>query len=214
MIDSGVSLHSLQQNDDYTRQVEGILNKFGSKGNLPGLDLKTVINNYIEQQFGPYLDQIQKLEEAKAAKDKANEGKSKEQIKKENQEKRKAIVKQYTDQLTVDFRLKISMIKSAYSSIVNNIKLIKENAANASATATIPQTIVAGAATGAPNPAYALLEQKQKKNNLDCMLANVKSDFITLLGAANSIGYQVPPFVLSLADQVATVDSTINAIPV
>lgn len=106
------------------------------------------------------------------------------------------------------------MIKSAYSSIVNNIKLIKENAANASATATIPQTIVAGAATGAPNPAYALLEQKQKKNNLDCMLANVKSDFITLLGAANSIGYQVPPFVLSLADQVATVDSTINAIPV
>ena len=46
------------------------------------------------------------------------------------------------------------------------------------------------------------------------MLANVKSDFITLLGAANSIGYQVPPFVLSLADQVATVDSTINAIPV
>ena len=163
MIDSGVSLPSLQQNDDYTRQVEGILNKFGSKGNLPGLDLKTVINNYIEQQFGPYLDQIQKLEEAKAAKDKANEGKSKEQIKKENQEKRKAIVKQYTDQLTADFRLKISMIKSAYSSIVNNIKLIKENAANASATATIPQTIVAGAATGAPNPVYALLEQKQKK---------------------------------------------------
>ena len=94
MIDSGVSLPSLQQNDDYTRQVEGILNKFGSKGNLPGLDLKTVINNYIEQQFGPYLDQIQKLEEAKAAKDKANEGKSKEQIKKENQEKRKAIVLQ------------------------------------------------------------------------------------------------------------------------
>ena len=78
----------------------------------------------------------------------------------------------------------------------------------------IPSVITVGTATSTPNPAYTLIENKTKKNQLLAMLKNISSCLVNLLKAAVTIAFPIPAVVLTLIQTLTTVKKTVNAIPV
>lgn len=116
------------------------------------------------------------------------------------------IGKQTIDTLVNDFN-------EAYSDLKSGIEDINTAIANTTASNAIPAVIVAGSATGAPNPAYAAIDNIQKKHVLQMNLRGLKKSARKMLTTAANIGFEVPDTVMNMIDGLAEVSKTIDSIP-
>lgn len=184
--------------DDNTQQALDAMNELiNSDGTieLPGLDLDTVAETFVQSKYGKELDAIEDVEEREKLKEqwvdyyKNGEGK-------------------------VGLQMEINTIKANFGAATDQLKFVEEAAASSIASNMIPSVITVGTATSTPNPAYALIENKTKKNQLLAMLKNISSCLVNLLKAAVTIAFPIPAVVLILIQTLTTVKKTVNAIPV
>lgn len=183
---------------DSTQQALDAMNELiNSDGavELPGLDLDTVAETFVQSKYGKELDAIEDAEERKKLKEqwvdyyKNGEGKA-------------------------GLQMEINTIKSNFGAATDQLKFVAEAAASSIASNMIPSVITVGTATSTPNPAYTLIENKTKKNQLLAMLKNISSCLVNLLKAAVTIAFPIPAAVLTLIQTLTTVKKTVNAIPV
>lgn len=104
----------------------------------------------------------------------------------------------------------IAIIKTAYAEIQDGIKIIKQNVSSAIASIAIPPAL----GPVGPNPAYALLEAKQKVGAWGLIVAGLMSTFLTLLNAAGKIEFVLPDVVLGLAEKIIDLQTLLGTIPV
>lgn len=161
---------------------------------LPGLDFDSVVNNLVEVQLKDELDKIPTVQERKDLKDK--------------------FVNYYKNKGRQEVDNRILEIKMNYSAAVTNLKSLQASITTAVASNTMPSVITAGAATSVPNPAYALIENANKKNTLLSICKSIGVFLFNILKAAISICFEIPDMVITLINTLTLTKKSINAIPV
>lgn len=107
----------------------------------------------------------------------------------------------------------INDFNEAYSDLKTGIEDIKTSIANTTAANTVPAVIVAGSATGTPNPAYAVIDNAQKKHVLQMNMRGLKKSARKILTTGANMGFIVPDSTLTMIDGLADISSTIDSIP-
>lgn len=162
---------------------------------LPGLELDAVVENFIEEKYGTELSAITDKEEREKLRDKwvkyYKEGEGKQTI-----------------------QMEINNIKAMYGAAKDQLKFVTEAAASSIASNAIPAVITVGSASSTANPAYALIENKTKKNQLLAMLKQIGAFLVSLLKSAIEIAFAVPAAVISLIKTLTTAKKAVNSIPV
>ena len=101
-----------------------------------------------------------------------------------------------------------------YGAAKDQLKFVTEAAASSIASNAIPAVITVGSASSTANPAYALIENKTKKNQLLAMLKQIGAFLVSLLKSAIEIAFAVPAAVISLIKTLTTAKKAVNSIPV
>lgn len=162
---------------------------------LPGLDVETIAKNFVEVNYGEQLSKLPNKEEAEQLKDRW--------------------VSYYKDGAARSaIQMEINTIKSSFVAARDQLKYISEAAASAVASNAVPAVITVGSASSTANPAYALIENKTKMNQLLSMTKNVEANLVTLLKSSAQIAFPIPTEVTTLISTLADVKKTVNAIPV
>lgn len=162
---------------------------------LPGLSLEPVAEAFVDQKYAKELAAI------------------------EDEDMRNNLRQKWVDYYIngdgkIMLELEISSIKANFGAATDQLKMVAEAAASSIASNAIPSVITTGAAASVPNPAYALIENKTKKNQLLAMLKNISVCLVNLLKSAVTIAFPIPGAVLTLITTLTTVKKTVNAIPV
>lgn len=162
---------------------------------LPGLELDPVVENFVDEKYGSQLSEIKDEEERKKMRNKwvkyYKEGEGKQTV-----------------------QMEINNIKAMYGAAKDQLQFVTEAAASSVASNAIPAVITVGTATSTANPAYALIENKTKKNQLLAMLKQIGAFLVSLLKSAVEIAFAVPDAVINLIKTLATAKKTVNSIPV
>lgn len=198
---SNVADDALQSATQITPQIQEILDAMDDLINsdggveLPGLDLDTIAENFVEVKYGDTLSKLPNKKEAESLK-----------------EKWTSYYKDGEGRLAL--QMEINTIKSSFVAARDQLTYIGEAAASAVASNAVPAVITVGSASSTANPAYALIENKTKMNQLLSMAKNVEANLVTLLKSSAQIAFPIPSAVTSLIETLSTVKQTINAIPV
>lgn len=126
----------------------------------------------------------------------------------------KQMVEYYTNgvgKFTIDTL--ISDFNESYSDLKNGIEDIKTSVTNTTASNAVPAVIVAGSATGTPNPAYSAIDNIQKKHVLQMSLRGLKKSARKMLTTAANIGFEVPDSTMTMIDGLTDISKTIDSIP-
>lgn len=107
----------------------------------------------------------------------------------------------------------ISDFNEAYFDLKNGIEDIKTSITNTTASNTVPAVIVAGSATGTPNPAYSVIDNAQKKHVLQMNMRGLKKSARKMLTTAANIGFEIPDSEMTMIDGLADISKTIESIP-
>jgi hypothetical protein len=124
--------------------LQSLLEDDSGGSSLPGLDFDSIVNNLIEKRYA-FLKELSPSE---------------------RQKKEEEIIEYYNTTASNEINSNIAKIKKSYSSINNQIITLQESIAGATASNAIPSVITTGSAASVPNPAYALMENKQKTMKL------------------------------------------------
>lgn len=184
----------MNNNEEALKAIDELINSDGTIS-LPGLELDPVVENFVDQKYGTQLSEIKDEKERKELRDKwvkyYKEGEGKEAI-----------------------QLEINNIKAKYGAAKDQLQYVLDAAASSVASNAIPAVITVGTATSTANPAYALIENKTKKNQLMAMLKQIGTFLIDLLKSAVAIAFAVPEAVITLIKSLTTAKKTVNSIPV
>lgn len=195
---SNTANNALQSVTPQTQEIldamDDLINSDGGV-ELPGLDLDTIAENFVEVKYGDTLSKLPNKEEAESLK-----------------EKWTSYYKDGEGRLAL--QMEINTIKSSFVAARDQLTYIGEAAASAVASNAVPAVITVGSATSTANPAYALIENKTKMNQLLSMTKNVEANLVTLLKSSAQIAFPIPSAVTSLIETLSTVKQTVNAIPV
>lgn len=198
---SDTANNALQSVTPITPQTQEILDAMDDLINsdggveLPGLDLDTIAENFVEVKYGDTLSKLPNKKEAESLK-----------------EKWTSYYKDGEGRLAL--QMEINTIKSSFVAARDQLTYIGEAAASAVASNAVPAVITVGSASSTANPAYALIENKTKMNQLLSMTKNVEANLVTLLKSSAQIAFPIPSAVTSLIETLSTVKQTVNAIPV
>lgn len=107
----------------------------------------------------------------------------------------------------------INDFNEAYSDLKIGIEDIKTSIANTTASNTVPAVIVAGSATGTPNPAYSVIDNTQKKHVLQMNMRSLKKTARKILTTGANMGFEVPDEIMAMIDGLVDISSSIDAIP-
>lgn len=162
---------------------------------LEGLDLDTIAENFVDVKYGSTLANIRNEEEAESLK-----------------ERWTSYYKDGEGRLAL--QMEINTIKSSFVAARDQLTYIADAATSAVASNAIPSVITVGSASSTANPAYYLIENSTKANQLRSMAKNVEANLVTLLKSSAQIAFPIPSAVTSLIETLSTVKQTINAIPV
>jgi hypothetical protein len=155
---------------------------------IPGLDSDSVINNLASKN--PQLQDAINQAPTEAEK--------------------KAILDRYKNELRSYVNEQIAIIKITYAAVKDGTKQIAETV-----TALLAQTVLPpGIGPVTPNPAFILLEGKQKSNILKGSLSVLVNAYRQLLQAALNIQFELPDVVLSVGDSLSAAQRALNTIPV
>lgn len=161
---------------------------------LPGLSLDEVVENFVETKYGEELKAVSTKKEREKLREKwinyYKEGEGKQAI-----------------------QMEINNIKAQYGAAKDQLTYVADAAASAVASNAIPSVITVGSASSSPNPAYTIIENKTKKNQLLAMLKQIGASLVSLLKSAVSIAFAVPEAVITLIKTLTTVKKTVNSIP-
>lgn len=175
--------------------LELINNLIGDDNALPGLDFDTVVDNFVEVKYKSTLDQVSSKEERDALLDKWTK-----------------YYKEGEGKLTI--QMEISTIKSNYSAVQDQLKYATEAIASTTASNAIPPVITVGSATSSPNPAYYLIENKTKVNQISSIIKGAEANMVNLLKSSAQIAFQVPSQITQLINTLAQVKEKLNSIPI
>lgn len=181
-------------NEDALNALEKLINSDGEVS-LPGLDLDTIADNFVEAKYGSELSSITNETE-------------REELRKKWQDYYKN--GEGKEMLTVE----IDNIKAQFGAAQAQLDNVTTAAASAVASNSIPAVLTVGSATSTPNPAYTIIENKTKKNQLQATLKSVEGNLASLLKSAITVCFPVPAAVTSLISTLATAKKTVNSIPV
>lgn len=174
--------------------IDELINSDGSIS-LPGLELDPVVEHFVDEKYGFQLSEMKNEEERKKMRDKwvkyYKEGEGKQTIK-----------------------MEINNIKAMYGAAKDQLQFVMEAATSSVASNAIPAVITVGTATSTANPAYALIENKTKKNQLLSMLKQIGAFLVSLLKSAVEIAFEVPAAVINLIKTLTTAKKAVNSIPV
>ena len=173
--------------------INELINSDG-KVEIPGLEFESVINNLVDVRYKEVLD-------------KATDPEQRQQLK-EN------LLNYYRNDGRMIIDESINTIKSCYSEATEGLKQVSEAAAKAVANNAIPSVITVGTATSTANPAYALIENANKKATLLSMLKSIGDALVRLLSAAIKIAFQVPDMIMTVIQTLTTTKQVVNSIPV
>lgn len=183
----------MSNDDEILAMIEDLANDGGAVS-LPGLDLDTIAENFVDNKYGSDLAQVKDEEERSKL--------------------RAGWVDYYKNgEGSKTLRVEIANIKAQYSAAKETLVQVQEGVVNAVASNAVPSVITVGTATSAPNPAYALLENKTKVNTLKALLKQIGAFLSSLLQSAMKIGFAIPTAVITLIKTLTTVKKAINAIP-
>ena len=182
------------QTQEILDAMEELINSDGGI-ELPGLDVETIAKNFVEVNYGEQLSKLPNKEEAEQLKDRW--------------------VSYYKDGAAkAAIQMEINTIKSSFVAARDQLKYATEAAASAVASNAVPAVITVGSASSTANPAYALIENKTKMNQLLSTLKNVEANLVTLLKSSAQIAFPIPTEVTTLITTLTDVKKTVNAIPV
>lgn len=182
------------QTQEILDAMEELINSDGGI-ELPGLDVETIAKNFVEVNYGEQLSKLPNKEEAEQLKDRW--------------------VSYYKDGAAkAAIQMEINTIKSSFVAAREQLKYVTEAAASAVASNAVPAVITVGSASSTANPAYALIENKTKMNQLLSTLKNVEANLVTLLKSSAQIAFPIPTEVTTLITTLTDVKKTVNAIPV
>lgn len=160
---------------------------------LPGLDFDSIVNNLVEKRHGSFLNELSPLE---------------------RQNKEKEIIEYYNTTASNEINSNIAKIKKSYSLINNQIVTLQESIVGVTASNAIPSVITTGSAASVPNPAYALLENKQKVGTLKSLIETTSSSFVELLDSSLKIDFELPDSILTLIETFKTLKQSLSNIPI
>lgn len=179
--------------DETIEAINELINSDGTI-ELPGLSLDEVVENFVETKYGEELKAVSTKEEREKLREKwikyYKEGEGKQAI-----------------------QMEINNIKAQYGAAKDQLIYVADAAASAVASNAIPAVITVGSASSSPNPAYTIIENKTKKNQLLAMLKQIGASLVSLLKSAVSIAFAVPEAVITLIKTLTTVKKTVNSIP-
>lgn len=179
--------------DETIKAMNELINSDGTI-ELPGLSLDEVVENFVETKYGEELKAVSTKEEREKLREKwikyYKEGEGKQAI-----------------------QMEINNIKAQYGAAKDQLTYVADAAASAVASNAIPSVITVGSASSSPNPAYTIIENKTKKNQLLAMLKQIGASLVSLLKSAVSIAFAVPEAVITLIKTLTTVKKTVNSIP-
>lgn len=162
---------------------------------IPGLSLKPIAENFVDTKYGAELAKIEDKDE--------------------REKMRQKWISYYTEGDGKGMlELEIANIKANVGAAKDQLKMVGEAAASSVASNEVPAVITTGAAASAPNPAYTLIENKTKKNQLLAMLKSVGAFLVNAVKSMVAIMFQIPDMVLSLIKTLTTTKQVVNAIPV
>jgi len=103
----------------------------------------------------------------------------------------------------------VAIIKTKYNMCKSNLNGIKNTITSFATTAVQPPAVPAS-----PNPAWALLDAKQKVTSIKSVLAIINTNIIDILLAANKIDFEIPQQIKSIIELFKNVNNGVNKIPV
>lgn len=162
---------------------------------IPGLSLQPVAENFVDTKYGAELAKIEDNEEREKLRDQW--------------------VKYYTEGDGKEaMELEIANIKANIGAAKDQLTAVGEAAVSSVASNAIPSVITTGAAASAPNPAYALIENKTKKNQLMAMLKQISASLVNAIKSMVAIMFPIPDIVLVIIESLKTAKQAVNSIPV
>lgn len=174
--------------------MDELINSDGTVS-LPGLELDPIVEHFVDEKYGSQLSEIKDEEERKKMRDKwvkyYKEGDGKQTIK-----------------------MEMNNIKAMYGAAKDQLQFVTEAAASSVASNAIPAVITVGTATSTANPAYTVIENKTKKNQLLAILKQIGAFLVSLLKSAVEIAFAVPISVINLIKTLTKAKKAVNSIPV
>lgn len=155
---------------------------------LPGLDLDTILEKLSKKNLEKYKAQFL----------------SKEQV--------KEYLATMKEQMRDIVKRNIAIIKSAFVQIKDILKGIGETVKNILSNIAVPSTIPTSG--GSANPAWVLLDTKQKVQFLKGIILQVKTVMITLLIACEVIDYDIPEVIANIVKGIGVSSDLINTLPI
>lgn len=175
-------------------QMQAAINKLVEGEDLPGLDFDTVVEKIVGEKYKKTLEEINDPVERK--------------------QQFNNMVDYYKTEARTEIQNKINDVKMCYKTAKAQIKSIQASIKTATASNAIPAVIVAGAGAAAPNPAYAIIENSSKVNQMLGALEAIGKMLYDLLKSALDIMFPIPDAIIDLINLIADIKNTIKAIPV
>mgnify|MGYP003586409403 CR=1 FL=1 len=174
-------------------EMQDLLSSFSSSSiDIPGLDVESIAEPYTRYT---YKKQIENLG------DKGEELVSN--------------MKQYylTDGKML-LENKINNLKTGVENVKSGVEELTKTVTTIGAQALVPSVLTVGSATSTANPAYVILENKNKVGMLKTALNGITYSARTVLTAAIELGFELPTPVILILQSVSTLRNLINRIPV
>ena len=214
--------------DPTTAALDSLMESQCSGVNIPGLDIDTILQNFVEKSpqmksiLGATQELLDKIEEKKAEiqakydendEDDATEMKVMLDMLKEETnniiEQQKKVVDDFIKENKQMVQNKINIIKVSFKSIQDGTTELMSTISSAMTSISLPSFI----GTGSPNPARPVADFITIKHQLKAQLSPIITSAVTLLSAAQDIMFSVPAPVTSAINMISTVQSTIDTIP-
>ncbi len=173
--------------------TKALLSQVRTKKSIPGLSLASVVPNFIQIEFGDKINAIEDVDErAKYQSDLNNYYMSGDG---------KVTLQAIMDDMQYYYNIASTVIQQ-----------VNTTAAQMTAMNLMPSTLVAGSATGAPNPGWVTPHNSFLKGSLSTQLLVGKDALGNLLNKAILIHFNITPVATVLTTLASTAEAVINAI--
>lgn len=165
------------------QQMETTLDSLRGTPTIPGLDIDSVVNKYVDVEFSEYLNSITDENEKREARSK--------------------FVQYYITGPGKQFiQNVIQSIKDTYQNVMDMLDDLRTSIVNITASNAVPAVVVAGSATGTPNPAYTIIDNTQKKKSVSAVMKSLVEFLKRLLESALLIHFELPDSVITFSQSI------------
>lgn len=181
------------ERDRITKNIYEATTKLDVKDAL-GISQEKATENYIDMEYSDYLAKFPTEEKSK---------------------RRKRINAYYLQGKGKQFIDTCLMtLKSQAQSVLNTVDNIRSAVVSFSASNALPPTIVAGSATGAPNPAWNALDNRQKVKSILSLLDNATTALVGMYTIFGLLHLEPPKAVSTAVTSLASITALTKKLPI